>query len=133
MTEKGVSIGTPLYMSPEQCGGEGVDARSDVYAFGVVAYEMLVGAPPFHARSPQQLLAAQLSEAPPPLAARRYDVPTALADLIMHCLEKEPSRRPKTAAEVARALENPDAVSGAFAARGLTLTLEGEANDYVGK
>ena len=116
ITGVGVSLGTPAYMAPEQAAADpSADHRADLYALGIVAYEMLVGAPPFHGRSPQALLAAQLSEAPPPLATRRYDVPVALVDLIMQCLEKEPARRPKSASEVARALENPDVLSGAFA------------------
>ena len=116
ITGIGFSLGTPAYMAPEQAAADpSVDHRADLYAFGVVAYEMLVGAPPFHGRTAQALLTAQLSEPPPPLAARRYDVPAGLADLIMKCLEKEPARRPKSAADVARALESPEVVSGAFA------------------
>ena len=72
------------------------DHRADLYALGIVGYEMLVGTPPFHGRAPQQLLAAQLTEKPPPIGSRRYDVPAALATLIMQLLEKEPAKRPKT-------------------------------------
>jgi serine/threonine-protein kinase len=116
ITEVGVSLGTPAYMAPEQAAADPtVDRRADLYAFGIVAYEMLVGTPPFHGRSPQAILAAQISEAPPPLAARRYDVPAALVDIIMQCLEKDPARRPKSAAEIARRLEAPAVVSGRFA------------------
>ena len=116
ITEVGVSLGTPAYMAPEQAAADPkVDRRADLYAFGIVAYEMLAGTPPFHGRSPQAILAAQISEAPPPLAARRYDVPAALVDIIMQCLEKDPARRPKSAAEIARRLEAPAVVSGRFA------------------
>jgi TolB-like protein len=116
ITQAGFTLGTPAYMSPEQAAADPrVDHRADLYAFGVVSYEMLAGTPPFHARTPQAILAAQISETPPALAARRYDVPVALADLIAQCLEKEPMRRPKSASEVARALDRPDMVSGAFA------------------
>jgi serine/threonine-protein kinase len=73
-----------------------------------------LGTPPFHGRAPQQLLAAQLTEPPPPIGSRRYDVPGALATLIMKLLEKDPSKRPKTANEVARSLEDPSVVSGTF-------------------
>src|SRR5262249_4562059 len=86
----------------------------DLYALGIVGYEMLVGTPPFHGRAPQQLLAAQLTEAPPPIGSRRYDVPEALASLLMRLLEKEPAKRPKTAAEVTRAPEDPAGCSGRF-------------------
>ena len=116
ITEVGVSLGTPAYMSPEQAAADPtVDRRADLYAFGIVAYEMLVGTPPFHGRTPQAILAAQISEAPPPLAARRYDVPAALVDIIMQCLEKDPARRPRSASELARRLEQPAVVSGRFA------------------
>ncbi len=115
ITLVGTSIGTPAYMAPEQAAGDpNTDHRADLYALGIVGYEMLVGTPPFHGRAPQQLLAAQLTEKPAPIASRRYDVPEALATLIMRLLEKEPAKRPKTAAEVARSLEDPAVVSGTF-------------------
>ncbi len=115
ITLVGTSIGTPAYMAPEQAAGDpSTDHRADLYALGIVGYEMLVGTPPFHGRAPQQLLAAQLTEAPPQIASRRYDVPEALAALIMRLLEKEPAKRPKTAAEVTRLLEDPAVVSGTF-------------------
>ncbi len=72
------------------------DHRADLYALGIVGYEMLVGTPPFHGRAPQQLLAAQLTEKPSPIGSRRYDVPGALATLLMQLLEKDPAKRPKT-------------------------------------
>jgi len=115
ITMVGTSIGTPAYMAPEQAAGDpNTDHRADLYALGIVGYEMLCGAPPFHGRAPQQLLAAQLTEKPSPISSRRYDVPEALASLIMRLLEKEPAKRPKTANEVARALEDPSVVSGTF-------------------
>jgi serine/threonine-protein kinase len=115
ITLVGTSIGTPAYMAPEQAAGDpSTDHRADLYALGIVGYEMLVGTPPFHGRAPQQLLAAQLTEKPAPIESRRYDVPAALAQLLMRLLEKEPAKRPKTAAEVARALEDPAVVSGTF-------------------
>jgi len=115
ITLVGTSIGTPAYMAPEQAAGDpSTDHRADLYALGIVGYEVLVGTPPFHGRAPQQLLAAQLTEAPPPIGSRRYDVPQALESLLMRLLEKEPAKRPKTAAEVTRALEDPAVVSGTF-------------------
>jgi serine/threonine-protein kinase len=115
ITLVGTSIGTPAYMAPEQAAGDpNTDHRADLYALGIVAYEMLIGTPPFHGRAPQQLLAAQLTEPPPPIANRRYDVPEALSQLIMRLLEKDPAKRPKIAAEVARSLEDPAVVSGTF-------------------
>jgi eukaryotic-like serine/threonine-protein kinase len=117
ITAIGVSLGTPQYMAPEQAAADPTaDHRADIYALGIVGYEMLAGVPPFHGRSPHELLRAQLTEAPQPLTSRRYDVPVALAQLIMQRLEKNPANRPKTAADVVRVLESSDAVSGEFAA-----------------
>lgn len=117
ITGVGISLGTPAYMAPEQAAADpNVDHRADLYALGILGYEMLAGAPPFSGRSPQALLAAQMTEAPTPLSARRYDVPQALVDLIMQCLAKEPAKRPESAAVLARALEDPDVISGVFAA-----------------
>jgi serine/threonine-protein kinase len=118
MTGVGTSLGTPAYMAPEQAAADpSTDHRADIYALGIVAYEMLTGAPPFHGRTPQALLAAQLSEKPAPLTSRRYDVSVPLSTLVMQCLEKEPAKRPKNATEVLRALDEPGIqVSDAFQA-----------------
>jgi serine/threonine-protein kinase len=117
LTQVGASLGTPAYMAPEQAAGDpATDHRADLYALGIVGYEMLVGTTPFHGRNPQQLLAAQLTEQPAPIATRRYDVPEALATLIGRLLEKDPNARPRSAADVARALEDPAVISGTFPA-----------------
>jgi serine/threonine-protein kinase len=121
LTAIGTSLGTPAYMAPEQAAADpGVDHRADIYALGIVLYEMLIGTPPFHGRSPQELLRAQLADAPTPIGSRRYDVPVELASLVEQCLEKDPARRPKTMADVLRRLEDPGVVSGAFAGRPTT-------------
>ncbi len=117
ITGVGISLGTPQYMAPEQAAADpNADHRVDLYAMGIVGYEMLVGSPPFHGRSPQALLAAQLTELPPPLASRRYDVPVTLADMVMQCLEKDPADRPRNAADLVRLLDAPDVLSGPIAA-----------------
>jgi serine/threonine-protein kinase len=113
ITAEGVTLGTPAYMAPEQAAADpATDHRADIYSLGILAYEMLVGAPPFQGRTPQQLLAAQLAEKPPALTARRYDVPVPLSDLVKQCLEKQPALRPNSAASVLRALEDRGIVSG---------------------
>jgi serine/threonine-protein kinase len=115
ITGMGISLGTPAYMAPEQVTADpAVGHRADLYALGVVAYEMLAGAPPFRGRSAQQVLASHVAEAPVPITTRRYDVPDALADLIMACLQKDPALRPKAAADLVRALEDATTSSGAF-------------------
>ena len=116
ITSAGFVLGTPAYMAPEQAAADpAADHRADLYSLGVLLFEMLAGTPPFHGRTAQALLTAQLSEPPPPIATRRYDVPQPLADIIMGCLEKDPARRPRSAAELLRALEDPQTLSGAFA------------------
>ena len=116
ITGVGISLGTPQYMAPEQAAADpNADHRVDIYALGIVAYEMLVGSPPFHGRTPQALLAAQLTELPPPLSSRRYDVPVGLNELIMQCLEKDPADRPRSASDLVRILESPEVLSGPVA------------------
>jgi serine/threonine-protein kinase len=106
LTSTGISVGTPAYMAPEQAIGDGAaDHRADLYSLGVVAYEVLAGAHPFGARAPQTLVAAHLTEAPPPLAARGADVPPALAALVMQLLAKDPAARPQSADAVLHALD----------------------------
>ena len=115
LTLVGTSLGTPTYMAPEQAAGDPqTDHRADIYAFGIMAYEMLAGVPPFRGLSPRQLLAAQLAQDPAPLATHRPDIPVALENLVSRCLRKEPDDRPQTAAEVVTVLEDPAVVSGAF-------------------
>jgi len=116
LTALGTTLGTPAYMAPEQAAADtSTDHRADVYSFGIMAYEMLTGQVPFKSKTPQALLAAQLTATPPAIGSRRADVPVALARLVMQCLEKEREKRPQSARAIAEALENPDMVSGAFA------------------
>jgi serine/threonine-protein kinase len=106
LTQIGMSVGTPTYMAPEQAAAEpDVDFRADIYSFGVMAYEMLAGRPPFCDLSPRKLLAAHLSQPPEPIRVRRPDTPPALADLVMRCLAKEPADRPQRATDLVRVLE----------------------------
>ena len=113
LTAAGTSLGTPAYMSPEQASGDVVDHRADLYALGVVAYEMLAGRPPFEGRSAQQLLAAHATQAPEPVQRRRPAVPDALGALVMRMLEKHPADRPQSAEGVVAAR---DALAGSSVA-----------------
>jgi serine/threonine protein kinase/TolB-like protein/Flp pilus assembly protein TadD len=115
LTQLGTTLGTPAYMAPEQAAADpDTDYRADIYSFGIMAYELLTGRVPFTNKTPQGLLAAQLTATPPPMAGLRADVPAALGRLIMQCLEKEREKRPQSARELAELLEHPDMVSGAF-------------------
>jgi len=109
MTTLGVAVGTPAYMAPEQLAADpAADHRVDLYAAALVAYELLAGASPFAAASPQATLAAQLTRVPEPLGALRPDVPPALGEVIMRCLAKDPAARPASAAELLDALDAAD-------------------------
>ncbi|HXD49654.1 MAG TPA: protein kinase [Gemmatimonadaceae bacterium] len=106
LTQVGMSIGTPSYMSPEQAAADpSADQRSDVYSFGCMAYELLTGQPPFAGLTPQRLLAAHMGERPRRVSELRPDTPPLLADLVMQCLEKDPSARPQHAADIVRLLD----------------------------
>ena len=98
----GTTIGTPAYMAPEQVTGDsGVDHRADLYAWGVLAYELIAGVHPFAAcQTPQELFAAHLSVTPAPLGRYRPELAPALLALVMRCLEKDPTRRPQSAREI---------------------------------
>ena len=105
-TGSGLAIGTPAYMAPEQAAGDpSTDHRADIYAFGVLAYELLAGRPPFSGRPPSEILAAHIAELPQPIETLRSDLPTALAALVMSCLAKRPADRPQNAAQVRSAIE----------------------------
>jgi serine/threonine-protein kinase len=105
-TSAGVAIGTPTYMAPEQAVADPtVDHRADLYAWGVLAYELIAGAPPFSGRSGQATIAAHLAEAPKPIGTMRAGVNPALAALVMRCLAKAPDDRPQTAEEIVRTLD----------------------------
>jgi len=113
LTETGVALGTPAYMAPEQAAADPhTDHRADVYAFGVTAYEMLTGQPPFTGTTPQAVLAAHWTEAPVGVAERRATIPPALAQLVMRCLEKKPADRPQAADELVQVLEGVATPSG---------------------
>ena len=105
-TSRGIALGTPAYMAPEQAVGDSAtDYRADLYALGVVGYELLAGQHPFGTRGAQALVTAHLTETPAPLRARRADVPQPLESLILQLLAKNPADRPQSAAEVLRALD----------------------------
>jgi len=109
LTATGMAIGTPAYMSPEQSMGEReIDGRSDLYALGVVGYQMLSGELPFNASSTPALLVKQISERPTPVDVHRPDAPPDLARAVMMLLEKEPANRFPTADALVIALDTGD-------------------------
>ena len=109
LTQAGVSIGTPAYMSPEQAVGEAVDARSDVYALGCTLYEMLVGEPPFTGPSAQAIIAKRFVQTPADVAGLREGIPSNVARAVKRALAREPMDRLGSAAEFAQLLGDADA------------------------
>ena len=107
ITSTGISLGTPHYMSPEQAlGRDAVDLRSDIYALGATLHEMLTGAPPFDAPTPQALIARVITEKPTPAARIRPDVPADVSAAVLTALQKDPAARFPSAAAFASALES---------------------------
>jgi serine/threonine-protein kinase len=113
MTSSGMAIGTPAYMAPEQLAADpAADQRVDIYAVGLLAYELLSGESPFVGPSPTATMAAQLTRDPEPIDSIRSDVPPALSLVIMRCLAKDPDRRPRTASALLTELESIPIPSG---------------------
>jgi serine/threonine protein kinase len=109
LTSLGSALGTPFYMSPEQIEGRAVDARSDLYALGIILYEMLVGEVPFADQSTPAVLIRQLRERPVRPSLKNPAVPPALEAIAMRCLEKDPEQRFQTADDFAAALHDASA------------------------
>ena len=121
LTSAGGALGTPYYMSPEQIEGRTVDARCDIYALGIILYEMLVGEVPFADQSTPAVLVKQLKERPIRPSLKNAAVPPALEAIALRCLEKDPEQRFQTA----------DAVAAALNDAAVTLTAPETANDVT--
>ncbi len=104
LTEIGTVIGTPVYMSPEQCRGKELSPGSDIYSLGIITYEMLCGDPPFDADSPVEIVAKHLKDKPRPLRELRPAIPVALEQVVMRAIEKDPARRPSSASQFSHEL-----------------------------
>ncbi len=104
LTHAGAVIGTLYYMSPEQCSGEELDARADVYSLGAMFYEMLTGDPPFHSNNLAGLIAKHLNAAPPPFP-ESLQIPPALAQVCFRALAKDPRQRQSDAVVLGRELQ----------------------------
>ena len=112
LTQSGVVVGTPAYMSPEQAWGRRVDARSDIFSFGLLLYEMFSGRRAFSGKTPEATMEAILYETPPPLRSLVPQAPPELESIVMRCLDKELARRFQSMIEVKLALDD-------LAARGI--------------
>jgi serine/threonine protein kinase/Tfp pilus assembly protein PilF len=107
MTEPGMAVGTPAYMSPEQAAGEThLDTRSDIYSLACVLFEMLAGTPPFVGRSARETMAKHITQRPPRLRVQRPETPAAVEEAILRALEKDPARRFTTVTEFLSAMRS---------------------------
>jgi eukaryotic-like serine/threonine-protein kinase len=114
-TEAGVVMGTAGYMSPEQVRGLTLDARSDIFSFGAILYEMLSGKRAFHGETPADTMSSILKEDPPELGETNRNVSPALERIVQHCLEKNPEARFHSASDIAFDLEHLSGLSGSTA------------------
>lgn len=105
LTQQGMIVGTPYYMSPEQCRGEELDPRSDIYSMGVILYEMLTGEVPFRAPTPVGVVLKHAHEMPKPLRALRGEIPAPVEEVVLKALRKERDERPPSAMHLSREFE----------------------------
>lgn len=123
LTRVGSILGTPLYMSPEQCRSESLDMRSDIYSLGIIAYQMLAGECPFTGPA-GEVMRCHIEAPPPPLKEKRRKIPKRMAAVVMSALAKNPSERPATAAGFASALRASSEGTGALMRRAFGLYVE---------
>jgi serine/threonine protein kinase len=124
LTRVGTVLGTPYYMSPEQCRGQSLDARSDIYSLAVVAYEMLCGERPFPGVDPLDVMSKHLTAEPRPLSEVFPKIPRAVSDVIMAALQKDPEKRPESAELFATTLRATSEGAGALLRRAVVLCTE---------
>jgi serine/threonine protein kinase len=123
LTRVGSILGTPLYMSPEQCRSEALDSRTDIYSLGVIAYQMLAGTPPFTGNM-NEVMRQHIETPPPPLKEKRKNIPNRLAKVVMSAIAKNPAERPATAAGFASSLRAQSEGTGALLRRAFALYSE---------
>jgi serine/threonine protein kinase len=123
LTQAGDVLGTPLYMSPEQCVGRGIDLHSDIYSLGVIVYQMLAGETPFKGNA-YSLIKQHVDTVPPALKEKRPDIPDSVSELLMSSLSKNPASRPLSAAAFAGALRARTEGAGTVLRRAIAIYSE---------
>jgi len=112
LTQSGVTLGTPLYLSPEQAQGKTVDHRSDLYSFGVTCYHLLAGEPPFRGTTPVEVALKHITDQPKPLESIRPDLPPELCEIVRRLMLKRPEERYASARDVTRELNRVNVAAG---------------------
>ena len=123
ITQTGAVVGTPDYLSPEQARGEAIDGRSDLYALGLLLYEMLTGALPFSGGTVSEILAQRMLRSPPPVTTLRPQTPAWLARLVDRLLRTQPAHRLQSADEVIRAIDRREVPRDFRPTRGVWIAL----------
>jgi serine/threonine protein kinase len=122
LTQTGSTLGTPHYMSPEQCLGEELDSRADIYSLGVVLYEMLTGTVPFNSPTPAAVVVQHVNQSPAPPRVLNASIPASVESTVLHALEKRRENRPQSAGalaqELADAVRNPTLLARPSTANG---------------
>jgi serine/threonine-protein kinase len=132
LTQSGITLGTPLYMSPEQVEGKAVDPRTDIYSFGVTCYHLLSGNPPFRGKSAFDVAVQHVQKQPVPLTQIRPDLPAELCSLVHRMMAKKPEERIQTGREIVREvarLRDTLVASGALNANAVTAQPVGTSGD----
>jgi serine/threonine-protein kinase len=124
LTQSGVAMGTPLYMSPEQVTGHGVDLRTDIYSFGVTCYHMLAGEPPFKGETPFEVALQHVQAEPRPLREIRPDLPADLCAIVEKMIAKQPDQRYQTGRALLKDLNR--------LRNSLTETMKGSKSGHLG-
>jgi serine/threonine protein kinase len=133
LTQDGMTLGTPLYMSPEQAEGKAVDSRSDLYSLGATVYHLLAGRPPFLAATSLAVALAHIKELPVPIAQVRPDVPVGLSDIIDRLLCKRPADRFADPTELLHAVEAVEtAIAPGSRHMPSPLSWSGDGNSFAG-
>jgi serine/threonine-protein kinase len=128
LTQTNTTMGTPLYMSPEQVECKPLDPRSDIYSFGVTCYHMLAGRPPFRGETAFEVAVQHVQKDPPPLAQVRPDLPPGLCDLVHRMMAKRPDDRPQTGREIVKeVIRLRDTLAGVTGARPGSVVATGPA------